>query len=76
MLPTFQLPVASKARSYVGFQLIPTSFHKMHGAGNDFVVIDHRAPFLPEPLEPLLARLCDRRRGVGADGVLLLESDP
>jgi len=25
-------------------------FLKMHGAGNDFVVIDHRAPFLPEPL--------------------------
>src|SRR5262245_55414626 len=48
----------------------------MHGAGNDFVVIDHRAPFLPEPLEPLIARLCDRRRGVGADGVLLLERDP
>jgi len=48
----------------------------MHGAGNDFVVIDHRAPFLPEPLEPRFARLCDRRRGVGADGVLLLERDP
>jgi diaminopimelate epimerase len=48
----------------------------MHGAGNDFVVIDHRAPFLPEPVEPLFARLCDRRRGVGADGVLLLERDP
>ena len=51
-------------------------FLKMHGAGNDFVVIDHRAPFLPEPLEPLIARLCDRRRGIGADGVLLLERDP
>lgn len=51
-------------------------FLKMHGAGNDFVVIDHRAPFLPEPLEPRIARLCDRRRGVGADGVLLLERDP
>jgi len=51
-------------------------FLKMHGAGNDFVVIDHRRPFLPDPLEPLLIRLCDRRRGVGADGVLLLEGDP
>src|SRR2546426_7692940 len=48
----------------------------MHGAANDFVVIDHRVPGLPEPLEPFLVRLCDRRRGVGADGVLLLESDP
>lgn len=51
-------------------------FLKMHGAANDFVVIDHRRPFLPEPPGPLVARLCDRRRGVGADGVLLLEGHP
>jgi len=51
-------------------------FTKMHGAGNDFVVIDHRAPFLPEERAAWLARVCDRRRGVGADGVLLLERDP
>jgi len=51
-------------------------FVKMHGAGNDFVVVDHREPFLPEPAGTLLRRLCDRRRGVGADGVLLLERDP
>jgi len=51
-------------------------FLKMHGAANDFVVIDHRRPFLAEPLGTLVARLCDRRRGVGADGVLLLEADP
>jgi diaminopimelate epimerase len=51
-------------------------FVKMHGAANDFVVVDHREPFLPEPADTLLRRLCDRRRGVGADGVLLLERDP
>jgi diaminopimelate epimerase len=51
-------------------------FVKMHGAANDFVVVDHREPFLPEPPDALLQRLCDRRRGVGADGVLLLERDP
>ena len=51
-------------------------FVKMHGAGNDFVVVDHREPFLPEPVGELVRRLCDRRRGVGADGVLLLERDP
>lgn len=51
-------------------------FVKMHGAGNDFVVVDHRERFLPEPAGELLRRLCDRRRGVGADGVLLLERDP
>ena len=54
-------------------------FLKMQGAANDFVVVDHRQPFLPgsDPgLEPLFRRLCDRRRGVGADGVLLLERAP
>ncbi len=51
-------------------------FVKMHGAANDFVVVDHRRPFLPEPPDELFRRLCDRRRGVGADGVLLLEADP
>ncbi len=49
-------------------------FLKMHGAANDFVVIDHRQPFLPADPGPLVRRWCDRRRGVGADGVLLLES--
>jgi diaminopimelate epimerase len=49
------------------------SFLKMHGAANDFVVIDHRRPFLPSDPGPLVRALCDRRRGVGADGLLLLE---
>jgi len=47
----------------------------MHGAANDFVVIDHREARLEGELAPLVRQLCDRRRGVGADGVLLLESD-
>lgn len=56
--------------------MIRIPFVKMHGAANDFVVVDHREPFLPEPSDGLFRRLCDRRRGVGADGVLLLERDP
>ena len=54
-------------------------FTKMHGAGNDFVVVDHRDAFLPagpQTRRTLLSHLCDRRRGIGADGVLLLERDP
>jgi diaminopimelate epimerase len=51
-------------------------FLKMHGAANDFVVVDHREPFLAGPSPDLVRRLCDRRRGVGADGVLLLDRDP
>lgn len=51
-------------------------FRKMHGAANDFVVIDHREPFIAPDATALFARWCDRRRGIGADGVLLLERDP
>ncbi len=47
-------------------------FLKMNGAGNDFVVLDNRARRLSLDA-PALARLCDRHRGVGADGVLLVE---
>ena len=51
-------------------------FTKMHGAANDFIVVDHRERYLPEDRRALLMRMCDRRRGIGADGVLLLERDP
>ncbi|MGH8092643.1 MAG: diaminopimelate epimerase [Chthoniobacterales bacterium] len=47
-------------------------FTKMNGAGNDFVLLDNRAGDLALTREQI-SRLCDRHRGVGADGVLLLE---
>ena len=47
-------------------------FTKMNGAGNDFVLLDNRAGQLALSREQI-ARLCDRHRGVGADGVLILE---
>src|SRR3954467_1524690 len=47
-------------------------FSKMNGAGNDFVMIDNRLGDLQ--LGPdQIAKICDRHRGVGADGVLVLE---
>jgi diaminopimelate epimerase len=47
----------------------------MNGAGNDFVLIDNRSRLLQ--LKPAqIARLCDRHKGVGADGVILLEPCP
>ena len=50
-------------------------FHKMEGAGNDFVVIDNRESGLSmEEIISLAPKLCDRRFGVGADGLLVLES--
>lgn len=47
-------------------------FTKMNGAGNDFVMIDNRAGDVQLSREQI-ARICDRHRGVGADGVLLIE---
>lgn len=46
-------------------------FTKMNGAGNDFVFIDNRAGKIQLRTEQIV-RLCDRHRGVGADGVMLL----
>jgi len=49
-------------------------FHKMSGAGNDFIVIDNRDQHIPEALKPEFARrVCTRGMSVGADGILLLE---
>lgn len=48
------------------------SFTKMNGAGNDFVVIDNRDGSSALDRE-VIARLCDRHRGIGADGLLAVE---
>lgn len=47
-------------------------FTKMNGAGNDFVLIDNRLGDLRLTAEQI-SKICDRHRGVGADGVLMLE---
>ncbi len=46
-------------------------FTKMNGAGNDFVLIDNRAQEIKLTRDQIV-RLCDRHRGIGADGVILL----
>jgi diaminopimelate epimerase len=47
-------------------------FYKMNGAGNDFIVIDNRDLSIPLDKETIAA-LCDRHRGIGADGLLAVE---
>lgn len=52
-------------------------FFKMHGGGNDFVLIDHRERFIPEAEQPQFARrVCHRQLGAGADGLILIEACP
>lgn len=50
---------------------VSIAFEKWEGLGNDFVVVDG-----PPPPEQVVRALCDRRRGVGADGVLAVEAEP
>ncbi len=49
-------------------------FSKYHGTGNDFVIIDGRKQDTSHLDSALISRLCDRRFGIGADGLIILET--
>jgi len=54
---------------------IDHSFVKMHGCGNDFILFDDRDGRLESSISPSVVKmLCDRRLGIGADGLILIQN--
>jgi diaminopimelate epimerase len=49
------------------------AFTKMHGAGNDYIYLDAFRQTLPADISALVSGMCDRHKGIGADGVIAIE---
>jgi diaminopimelate epimerase len=54
--------------------LMNIHFYKYQGAGNDFILVDNRTNTIDHQNPKLIAHLCDRRFGVGGDGIMFLQN--
>jgi len=53
--------------------VIHMPFWKMHGAGNDFILVDDRNLQFPDHNAPAIETLCRRRTGIGSEGFILIQ---
>lgn len=53
-----------------------TEFYKYQATGNDFIIFDNRSKTLRTDMQSFYSAICDRRFGIGADGVMLLQNSP
>lgn len=51
-------------------------FNKYQGTGNDFIIVDNRKNIFVPDDHNLISKLCNRRYGIGADGLILINKDP
>lgn len=61
---------------YIYFYIVNIQFYKYQGAGNDFVMVDNRENIVNHENPALIAKICDRRFGVGGDGMMFLQHKP
>ena len=56
------------------FDAMQIQFDKYQGAGNDFIIIDNRIGDYDSLSQKNLKLLCDRNKGIGADGIILIQN--
>jgi diaminopimelate epimerase len=55
------------------YEVVRLPLIKAHAFGNDFLLLDRTTVELPQDLAAMARRMCDRHRGVGADGLMIYE---